>query len=79
MYPCVFVFKSALFFLKPQVGKRCFSGIFTLEMMVKLYALRSSYWEDRANGCRGITPSFWMDGKFEDSKWMYLVESSTRA
>eukprot|EP00434_Breviolum_minutum_P026450 symbB.v1.2.023384.t1/scaffold2106.1/size89218/3 len=29
------------------VGKRCFSGIFTLEMMVKLYALRSSYWEDR--------------------------------
>ena len=31
------------------VGKRCFSGIFTLEMMVKLYALRSSYWEDSWN------------------------------
>ncbi|CAJ1334797.1 unnamed protein product, partial [Effrenium voratum] len=31
------------------VGKRCFSGIFTLEMLLKLYALRWAYWEDRWN------------------------------
>ena len=32
-----------------QVGKRCFSAIFTLEMMLKIYALRSAYWEDPAD------------------------------
>eukprot|EP00913_Durusdinium_trenchii_P030010 g28122.t1 len=31
------------------VGKRCFSAIFTLEMMLKIYALRSAYWEDPAD------------------------------
>lgn len=31
------------------VGKRCFSAIFTLEMMLKIYALRSAYWEDSWN------------------------------
>jgi len=31
------------------VGKRIFAGIFLLEMVAKLYALRSAYWEDRWN------------------------------